>query len=199
MVWWQIMFKFIVLSLSFLSFVSHSSPNVHNNSRQAGASKDGQQQRCKLNIQTVSFFDVGIHSLKKFARQETDIQKRIDQYSNFRSRDFSDCNFENSKFKGISFNYSNFENANLRGVQFIRTRLYGARLVNADLSSASFKDVNLYKADLRGADLRGIDLRSVKVNRTTNFQGAKYDDKTKFLRSFNPKSAGMIYKPVKTQ
>jgi len=76
----------------------------------------------------------------------------------------------------------NFSDADLRGANLICTRLIGANLRGADLGL----DGCGHATRLHGADLSEAQLQ------TSRFEGAQYDENTRFPADFDPQAAGMV-------
>jgi len=65
------------------------------------------------------------------------------------------------------------KNACLQGALLSGANLTYVNFAGSDLRGANLSNANLSNADFTGADLTNTNLTDVKINRTTNFTGAK--------------------------
>lgn len=77
-------------------------------------------------------------------------------------------NLKNTILQGAVIKHSYLQGADLSGANLIYVNFAGSDLRGANLSNA-----RLSNADFTGADLTNANLRDVKIDRTTNFTGAK--------------------------
>ncbi|MBK8465754.1 MAG: pentapeptide repeat-containing protein [Chloracidobacterium sp.] len=121
-------------------------------------------------------------------------------------RDLSDAMFENANLEGICWMGTVLRNANLKNAD-----LYWASLFTSDLSGANLEMANLQGADLKEVNLRGANLRSANLGldnlggstqleaadlrdvTNANFNGARYDSRTKFPDNFDPQNHNMVF------
>ncbi len=94
--------------------------------------------------------------------------------ANFTSSSFQNANLEGSHWSSSSFGGADFTGANLRACS-CRCGFEGATFQKADLSGSKFTNSAFQGADLSGAKLEGC-----------NFQGARYDEHTRFPPSTLP-------------
>jgi len=78
-----------------------------------------------------------------------------------------------------------------RGVDLRHVDLFGADLQKASLRNADLRNAVLMEADLRGAVLKGAILEGTNLQ-SANLTGAKYDKRTLWPESFDPKASGAI-------
>ncbi|NEQ42738.1 MAG: pentapeptide repeat-containing protein [Leptolyngbya sp. SIOISBB] len=79
-----------------------------------------------------------------------------------------------------------FEEANLFRSNFTEASVIDTCFINAHL-----RMTDLTRADFQGADFRGADLWLAVIDET-NFQGAIYNEETRFPEDFDPAAAGAI-------
>jgi uncharacterized protein YjbI with pentapeptide repeats len=110
------------------------------------------------------------------------------------------ANLEGVDLKGASIAYASLSRINLRGADLKGANLQGTNIWYSDLRGVNLEGANLNNTDLRGsnlegANLKGADLRRAKYSDATNFEGATYDQYTKFPRGFNKTNPfhGLIY------
>lgn len=137
-----------------------------------------------------------------------------------RGQDLTGWVLRGAILSGIDLSKAKLERADLRGVQFRNSQLVAAVLAGADLRGANLQYADLTAADLRGADLRGArlaatslaqaDLRGADLrgadfaghgaNRvlwegrigSAQFEGALYDETTRWPPGFNPRRKGCV-------
>jgi uncharacterized protein YjbI with pentapeptide repeats len=78
------------------------------------------------------------------------------------------ANLKNTILQGAVIKHSYLQGADLSGANLVYVNFAGSDLRGANLSNA-----RLSNADFSGADLTNANLRDVKIDRTTNFTGAK--------------------------
>lgn len=105
---------------------------------------------------------------------------------------------------GTDLTRANLNGASLNGANLREARLQEAQLKGADLREADLEEADLGHADLAGADLRGADLRDavpcllttvdgVEIPGTDdNFDGARYDARTRWPDGFDPQRHGAV-------
>lgn len=96
-----------------------------------------------------------------------------DDYASLVRLDLSKANASNAYWARVDFSYADFfganlEEASLRKAILRDTQFYSTNLKKAVLSGADCRGTNFKFADLRGADLSEI-----KLDESTNFEGAK--------------------------
>ena len=97
----------------------------------------------------------------------------------------------------LDLTWTDLRSSDLRGSRFPRSRfnhahLERAHLRDADLREARFREANLKGARFIGAHLQGAILDTAAFDSATSFEGAYYDDKTRWPRGFTPDEAGAI-------
>lgn len=138
-----------------------------------------------------------------------------------RQQDLTGWALPGAVLSGIDLGKAKLEGADLRGAQFRNSQLVAATLAGADLRGANLEYANLTaadlrradlrgarlaaaslaQADLRGADLRGADLAGHGANRvlwerrigSAQFEGAVYDETTRWPPGFNPRWKSCIF------
>jgi len=114
--------------------------------------------------------------------------------------------WEGAHLYGAQLDQANFKDANLYWAGFFQAQLNGANFENANLQGVELKEASCIGANFRGANLgrdnlggnsqlQGADLTDAILNRAC-FEGAEYDETTKFPKGFHPTSHGMIEKTV---
>jgi len=104
-----------------------------------------------------------------------------------------DARFDGSTFRGTdlywaiamgsSFRDCDLTDAVLRGADLKETIFSGARLIRSDFSCDNLGGAT----QPQGADLSNATIQNCRFN------GAQYDSKTKFPRSFDPDQQGLIF------
>lgn len=123
---------------------------------------------------------------------------------------FSDMTIENTTFEQCDLAGADFEEAVFKGAcKFYRVTMNGADLEEADFGGATFDSVNFRGANLSetknfgsvnrvnfdGADLSGADLSGISGSmEDIRWEGALYDDETKFPKGIDPKAVGAVMK-----
>ncbi len=112
------------------------------------------------------------------------------------------ANLEEAKLQGADLTQAHLQFVVLKKADLTNAVLEKADLTNALLLSASLNEAKLGHSILKGADLsnasliktdlRDADLTNVTLTETSNFQGAIYNQQTKFPAKFNPVNKGMI-------
>jgi uncharacterized protein YjbI with pentapeptide repeats len=77
-------------------------------------------------------------------------------------------NLKNTILQGAVVKHAYLQGADLSGANLIFANFTGA-----DLRGANLSNTTLYNADFTGADLTNANLNDIKIDRTTNFTGAK--------------------------
>jgi uncharacterized protein YjbI with pentapeptide repeats len=90
------------------------------------------------------------------------------------------ANLENAIFLMAELNEARLIDANLRNANLASANLNGTLLFDANLEEADLREANLEQAILWGANLQYANITN------TNFQGAKYDEETKWPYYIDP-------------
>jgi uncharacterized protein YjbI with pentapeptide repeats len=91
--------------------------------------------------------------------------------------------------RGAKLDYAMLSSSNLRNAD-----LSGASLVGAELRSAQFNGTRIAKTNFSEADLRGVDLRYTRDWKDANFQGARYDERTRLpFEISEARARGMVF------
>ena len=105
-------------------------------------------------------------------------------------RDFSNWDLSGLNLMGVDFMYhaDSLDNVNFKGTNLDMARFAGKKMRNI----LTDKNTSVDMTDFSHTDLRGADLSQLKDWDEANWDGAKYDKKTKFPPNFKPKAEGMI-------
>ncbi|MGL5832141.1 MAG: pentapeptide repeat-containing protein, partial [Waterburya sp.] len=87
---------------------------------------------------------------------------------------------------GANFAHANLSKANLSLCRLIQANIANSPQDHSSLDIAKSPKVNFQGANLAGAFFMGVDLSSAQL------KGAFFNDKTKFIPSFDPIKAGMV-------
>jgi len=133
-------------------------------------------------------------------------------YTNLTDTSLKDCDFNGATLKGTNFlradltgsdfreatlDYPSFYMATLNKVNFAELDLSKIQLNELKLRGANFRNVkgfwNIYGADFFEADFRGADLSNAFDFNPAIFRKAKYDQFTRWHKTFDPKARGAIF------
>jgi uncharacterized protein YjbI with pentapeptide repeats len=105
--------------------------------------------------------------------------------------DLNGADLSNAELTNINFSGANLKSANLKGTIMNNVNLSNAVLFAADLSNATIKG-DMQGANLNSATLKGADLSEAKnLDKVADFNGATYDERTKFPKNFNYKKPAL--------
>lgn len=145
----------------------------------------------------LSGLDLSSSSLVNVRLSVAQLQKTNLENSNLSFANLGTASFENAKLKsalleGVSASSVLFRNANLMEVNLKNSYLGGADLINANFEGADLTNANFERCVLYGTDMRGMNIE------TANFQGAVFDQNTKWPEGFNPYSKGakIVVNPI---
>ncbi|MBL9094582.1 MAG: pentapeptide repeat-containing protein [Planctomycetaceae bacterium] len=121
---------------------------------------------------------------------------------------FQGCNLKSSSFDGADLTecdlrFTNLEQASIQGALLAKANLAGLDVKNCSFLNSRLPGANLAKArgftDLRNANLSGADVRGADFTRLSAgasgvvFNGALYDQHTRWPSGFDPAAAGAKY------
>ena len=107
----------------------------------------------------------------------------------------SGASFVAAELKAADFEDSLLDHANFSGANLKEAEFKNASLIGADMTDTEFGKANLEDADLSGASLEGADLSKAKLNNTI-FEGATFDESTRFPGDFDAAAAGASLTPA---
>ena len=108
------------------------------------------------------------------------------------SKNLERSNLSNAKFQNVSFAACNLRWADLRGAD-LRDAWF-ISLLNGYGGRSMWVETDLRGADFSGADIRGANLNSALLE-ASKFEGALYDEKTKWPVGFDPTKEGAKMQP----
>jgi hypothetical protein len=88
------------------------------------------------------------------------------------------ANLSEAYLSGAFLFVADLTNANLHKASMIDTDLYEANMSGAALTDAHLQRAELYGANLEGANLQGAVLKGAKIDKNTNFNHVRYNNKT---------------------
>lgn len=111
-------------------------------------------------------------------------------YADLREADLSNANLSGCYLNEANLSGAKLKDTNFKGAYLIKTYLTKANLNKAILQEAYLTGAFLTKANLMKADLSGAFLNGAQIS-GVYFQGAIYNNNTRFDRGFDPVIAGM--------
>jgi len=102
--------------------------------------------------------------------------------------DLTGASIKSAQMNGVILNKAKLNKADLSFAWLHNAKLNGTDLTDADLTHAKLKH-----AEFKNAWLLGADFRDSSAIETANFDGAYYNDKTKFPEGFDPDEHRMLF------
>ena len=132
---------------------------------------------------------------------DADLRDVVLRHKDLRQANLRRANLEGATVERVGLDGACLAEAKLRGA-VLGVPGSGVGMTSADLTDADLSNATIV-ADLSGSTLQGADLRGADLRRSTftyphpdhietNFQGAKYDERTQWRLNFDPDTAGAV-------